>query len=162
MLLVHRLVRRSASEVGILDEARIRVKPVSVSQCQKSPCQLVSMLIHRLRQPARSKEQGNSFAGGQGADFHSPCTPGRERTATSTPSRLTFAVNKIRVNPWLSCLKSLCICSFCAFESLWPILSFALRPSLFAPPPKVKKCKKSVQNMLKTCSFLLIIANKCK
>jgi hypothetical protein len=115
VLLVHRLVRRSASEVGILDEARIRVKPVSVSQCQKSPCQLVSMLIHRLRQPARSKEQGNSFAGGQGADFHSPCTPGRERTATSTPSRLTFAVNKIRVNPWLSCLKSLCICFLCAF-----------------------------------------------
>ena len=79
----------------------IRVKPVSVSQCQKSPCQLVSMLIHRLPQPARSKEQGNSFAGGQGADLHSPCTPGRERTATSTPSRLTFAlfaVNKICVN----------------------------------------------------------------
>jgi len=59
------------------------------------------MLIHRLPQPARSKEQGNSFAGGQGADLHSPCTPGRERTATSTPSRLTFAlfaVNKICVN----------------------------------------------------------------
>jgi hypothetical protein len=55
-------------------------------------------VILRLRQPARSKEQGNSFAGGQGADLHSPCTPGRERAATGTPPRLTFAVNKIRVN----------------------------------------------------------------
>ena len=27
-------------------------------------------VILRLRQPARSKEQGNSFAGGQGADLH--------------------------------------------------------------------------------------------
>jgi hypothetical protein len=54
------------------------------------------MLILRLRQPARSKEQGNSFAGGQGADLHR-CLH-RERTATSTPSRLTFAVNKICVN----------------------------------------------------------------
>jgi len=61
----------------------------------------VSISIHRLRQPARSKERGNSFAGGQGADLHSPCTPGRERAATGTPSRLTFAlfaVNKICVN----------------------------------------------------------------
>jgi len=52
-------------------------------------------------QLARSKERGNSFAGGQGAGLHSPCTPGRERTATGTPSRLTFAlfaVNKICVN----------------------------------------------------------------
>jgi hypothetical protein len=59
------------------------------------------MLILRLRQPARSKERGNSFAGGQGADLHSPCTPGRERAVTGTPSRLTFAlfaVNKICVN----------------------------------------------------------------
>ena len=53
-------------------EGGIRVKPVSVRQFQKSPCQLVSMSIHRFRQPARSKERGNSFAGGQGADLHTP------------------------------------------------------------------------------------------
>jgi hypothetical protein len=60
-------------------------------------------VIHRLRQPARSKELGNSFAGGQEAVLHR-CLH-RERTATSTPSRLTFAVNKICVNPcnlWLN------------------------------------------------------------
>jgi hypothetical protein len=70
---------------------QIRVKLISVSQCQKSPCQSVSMSIHRLRQPAHSKERGNSFAGGQGTDLHSPCAPGRERAAPSTPLRLTFA-----------------------------------------------------------------------
>ena len=95
----------------------IRVKPVSVSQFQKSPCQLVSMSIHRFRQPARSKERGNSFAGGQGTDLHR-CLH-RERAATGTPSRLTFAlfaVNKIRVNLRQSVVQFLLsfLCGLCA------------------------------------------------
>jgi hypothetical protein len=40
--------------------------------------------------------------------------------------------------------------------------SFTLRPSLFVPTPKVKKCKKSVQNMLKTRSFLLIFVQNAR
>ena len=44
-------------------------------------------------------------------------------------------------------------------SSVLRLPSFALRPSLFVPTPKVKKCKKSAQNMLKTRSFL---TKKCK
>jgi hypothetical protein len=47
---------------------------------------------------------------------------------------------------------------FCAFESLWPILSFAR----YSSTPKVKKCKKSVQNMLKTCWFMLIFVQNAR
>jgi hypothetical protein len=43
-----------------------------------------------------------------------------------------------------------------------PPSSIALRPSLFVPTPKVKKCKKSVQNMLKTCLFLLIFVQNAR
>jgi len=131
------------------------------------------MLIHRLRQPARSKEQGNSFAGGQGADLHR-CLH-RERTATSTPSRLTFAVNKIRACPRLLCFEScppsadlyfgyLNLSASGGFVSDLEFMASAIpygRISdlpCYLSPPKVKKCKKSVQNMLKTCSFLLIFA----
>jgi hypothetical protein len=107
-------------------------------------------VIHRLRQPARSKEQGNSFAGGQGADLHSPCTPGRERTATSTPSRLTFAVNKICVNLrnlWLF----LCLRVFVANFVFCPLLISSQSQEV------QKKCSKTVnflQFLLKTRSFL--------
>jgi hypothetical protein len=107
------------------------------------------MLILRLRQPARSKERGNSFAGGQGADFHSPCTPGRERAATGTPSRLTsalFAVNKICVNLrnlWLF----LCLRVFVA--------NFVFCPLLIYPQSQEvqKKCSKHAQNMLISVNF---------
>jgi hypothetical protein len=55
--------------------------------------------------------------------------------------------------------KSVLICAicgyFCAFESLWPILSFAR----YSSTPKVKKCKKSVQNRLIFAHFWLISVN---
>jgi hypothetical protein len=70
--------------------------------------------------------------------------------------------SKILLCLFVAKTKSVLICAicgyFCAFESLWPILSFAR----YSSTPKVKKCKKSVQNMLKTCLFLLIFVQNAR